>query len=176
LPPPIDRDVKLLVEEVIPRVTEYGPLLELRLEDGRIFKLYSIPLEIASAVNKLREGNSYPPYINRESVFDALVDLRDLIKDLLDKLTRVVINEMDPDTGLYTAVIEFNLGGIILRKKMIPSHATYLALLAEKPIYVSKRLVDEQELHERQMEELRDLIRGAAEEEGEEGEEEEEEE
>ncbi len=165
MPPPIDRDVKLLVEEVIPRVTEYGPLLELRLEDGRVFRLYSIPLEIASAVNKLREGNSYLPYVNRESVFDALVDLKDLVKELLDKLTRVVINEMDPETGLYTALIEFDLGGIILRKKMIPSHATYLALLAEKPIYVSKRLVDEQEAHEQRWEELREMLRRAAEEE-----------
>ncbi len=153
MPPPPGRDVHLLVEEVTPRITNMGVLLEFRLEDGRIFRLYGIPPEVASAVNKLKEGSSYDIYVNRESVFDALVDLREFIKDLLDKVVRVVINEFDYETGLYTAEIEFNLGGLILRKKMIPSHAIYLALLAEKPIYVSKRLVDEQErLHEQLLE------------------------
>ena len=154
MPPPPGRDIHLLVEEVIPRITNFGVLLEFRLEDGRTFKLYNIPPEIASAVNKMREGMSYDIYVNRESVFDALVDLREFLKDLLDRVVRVIINEFDYDTGLYTAEIEFNLEGIILRKKMIPSHAIYLALLAEKPIYVSKRLVDEQEKFEQMQQQL----------------------
>ncbi len=145
MPPPPGQDVKLLVEEVIPRFTNVGFILEFKLEDGRTFRLYSIPAEVASAVNKMRSGESYEIYVNRESVFDALVDLRDLLRELLDRIVKVVINEFDYDTGLYTAEIEFDLGGILLRKKMIPSHAVYLALLANKPIYVSKRLVDEQE-------------------------------
>ena len=166
MPPPPGRDVNLLVEDVQPRVTNAGWILEFRLEDGRIFRLYGIPPEVASAVHKMKEGTSYSMYANRESVFDALVDLKDFIKDLLDRLTRVVINEFNHDTGLYTAVIEFDLGGITLRKKMIPSHAIYLALLAEKPIYVSKRLVDEQErLHAALLEELEELEESEEEEE-----------
>ena len=168
MPPPLGRDVKLLVEDVTPKLTEAGYILEFRLEDGRVFKLYGIPPEVASGVNKMKEGQSYEIFANRESVFDALVDLKEFLRDLLDKIDRVVINELDYNTGLYTAELEINLGGIILRKRMIPSHAIFLALLAGKPIYVSKRLVDEQEMYELELMRL--------EEEGEEGEDDEEEE
>lgn len=172
MPPPPGRDVKLLVEEVVPKFTDAGYILEFRLEDGRVFRLYGIPPEVASGVNKMKEGYSYEIFANRESVFDALVDLKEFIKDLLDKIDRVVISELDYNTGLYTAEIEFNLGGIVLRKRMIPSHAIYLALLAGKPIYVSKRLVDEQEMYELEMLRLEEEEENEEEEEGEEGEEE----
>ena len=169
MPPPPGRDVHLLVEDVYPRESEHGWFLEFRLEDGRIFRLYAIPPEVASAVNKIKEGRSFDVYAKRESVFDALVDLKDLIKDLLESLERVIINEYNVFTGLYTATIEFNLGGIILRKKMIPSHAIYLALLANKPIYVSKRLVDEQEkLYQRMLEMMEEMMEEGEEEEREE--------
>jgi Uncharacterized conserved protein len=60
-------------------------------------------------------------------------------------LERVVIDELSQETGLFSASVELKFDGVLIQKKMIPSHAIYLALVSERPVFVKRELVDEQE-------------------------------
>ncbi|MCE4601772.1 MAG: DUF151 domain-containing protein [Desulfurococcales archaeon] len=130
------------------RIVEYHDMhistyvigLKLLLEDGRSFVLVNIPYEVAEAIKVLNEGEAPP---RRQSLFSLLVNHEYFREALGRGLKRVVIDELDYETSLYTATVEFEEGGITLKVKMIPSHAIYMALLAERPIYVLEDLVEE---------------------------------
>jgi len=152
LPPPKGSDILLEARNVTAMITPSIPnipVIVLELEDGREFTLYNVPFEIVEALNKIERQKDEPslPGI-RETVFDILIDMRNFFKELEKRLEYVVIDEIDYNTYLYTAKASFNLGGIYMMRRMVPSHAIFLARLFNKPIYVSKRLVDEQESFE----------------------------
>ncbi len=120
------------------------PVLECHLEDGRNFYLYYVPLEIVVAINNLRHGGKF--ISERESVYDILSFLKNDLRGALGKhLEKVIIDELNPQTMLYTATLEIKTNGALIKRKMVPSHAIFLALIAEKEIYVESRLVDQQE-------------------------------
>ena len=130
------------------RIVEYEEMqfstyiigLKLKLEDGRSFVLVNIPYEVAEAIRVYNNGVEPP---RRQSIFSLLLNHEEF-KDVIGRgLKRIIIDELDYETGLYTATVEFEDEGITLRVKMIPSHAIYLALISGKPIYVSERLVEE---------------------------------
>ncbi|BES80595.1 hypothetical protein [Pyrodictium abyssi] len=153
MPPPRSSDVLLEARSVTAMIIPnppHIPVIVLELEDGREFTLYNVPFEIVQALNRLEEGEDVPSLgSQRETVFDVLTDLRSFIEELGKHLEHVVIDEIDYSTFLYTAKASFNLGGLYMIRRMVPSHAIFLARLFRKPIYVSKRLVDEQEEYER---------------------------
>ena len=61
-------------------------------------------------------------------------------------LEKVIIDELDTNTGLYTAKLFINIEGKMkMTIPMVPSHAIYLALLTDKPIYVDEDLVNDEE-------------------------------
>ncbi|GAB6148548.1 bifunctional nuclease family protein [Stetteria hydrogenophila] len=113
--------------------------MELYLEDGRAFTMYNIPLDVALTLEALRGERDYPA---RKSVFDFLANYEPFKEALARNLRRVVINEIDKSTGLYTATAEFEDDGFRTSIKMIPSHAVFLAVLSDAPIYVDERLVE----------------------------------
>jgi len=131
----------------------YMPVgLKLELEDGRVFTMYAVPPEVIEAIIMI-ERNDPPP--RRQSLFTFLA-YNESFKDLLDVvLEKVVIDEFDPNTGLYTATVHLESDGLSLAVKMIPSHAVYLALVGGKPVYVTEDLV---EISMRDQEELSDLL------------------
>lgn len=152
MPPPKGSDILLEARNVTAMITPSVPnipVIVLELEDGREFTLYNVPFEIVEALNKIERQKDEPslPGI-RETVFDILIDMRNFFEELGKRLEYVVIDEIDYNTYLYTAKASFNLGGIYMMRRMVPSHAIFLARLFDKPIYVSKRLVDEQESFE----------------------------
>ncbi len=152
MPPPRGRDILLKVSQVDALITPnppHLPIIILTLEDGRSFTLYGVPYEVVIAINKLQNPDEYMNYNNRESLFEILLHFRDELLNIASRMVRVIVDEIDYNTGLYSAKAEFDLDGILLRKRMIPSHAVYMALLFNRPIYVAKRLVDEQEEMER---------------------------
>ncbi|MEB3774053.1 MAG: DUF151 domain-containing protein [Desulfurococcales archaeon] len=138
--------------EVLPfeRVIEYVNMnfsayvvgLKLVLEDGRSFVLVNIPHEVAEAIRVFNNGQTPP---RRQSIFSLLLSHEEFKEALGRALKRVIIDELDYETSLYTATVEFEEEGITLRVKMIPSHAIYMALIAGKPIYVKEELVEESE-------------------------------
>jgi len=152
LPPPKGSDILLEARNVTAMITPSVPnipVIVLELEDGREFTLYNVPFEIVEALNKIERQKDEPSLPGmRETVFDVLIDMRNFFEELGKRLEYVVIDEIDYNTYLYTAKASFNLGGIYMMRRMVPSHAIFLARLFDKPIYVSKRLVDEQESFE----------------------------
>ncbi len=112
--------------------------LRLHLEDNKRLTLVNIPPEIAATINRLNMGD-VPP--ERQSLYDVLANnekFRDVFEKILEK---VIIDEINMENGLYSAHAIFKSEGITLKVKMIPSHAIYLALVLDKPIYVSEALV-----------------------------------
>jgi len=138
-------DEYIRVEDVIPEL-QLGRLFTTRiicrLEDGRYFFLERVPFDIVISLKKLR-GEEVED--DRERLVDILVSMPEVLDLLGRHLRRVIINELDPETEVYSAVVEFTDGEMTLRRKMVPSHAIFLAILTNKPIYVRKTLVDQQE-------------------------------
>lgn len=113
--------------------------LRLYLENEEIFEMYYVPPEVIEALQMIRRGDPPP---RRQSLF-SLLAFHDEFKDIVDRsLERIVIDEYDEATGVYTATAHFESDGLHVSIKMIPSHAVFLALVADKPIYVSQELVD----------------------------------
>ncbi len=159
MPPPRSSDVLLEARSVNAMIMPnppHIPVIVLELEDGREFTLYNVPFEIVQAINKMQSDELSLPG-ERETVFEVLVDLKELLSELGKRLEYVVIDEIDYSTWLYTAKASFRLyEGVHMTRRMVPSHAIFLALLFNKPIYVSKRLVDEQQEYERRLREARE--------------------
>ncbi len=112
--------------------------LRLLLEEGKSLTLVNIPPEIAATIDRLNRGEAPP---ERQSLYDVLANnerFRIVFGEVLDK---VVIDELNMDTGLYNARAILRSEGLTLRVTMIPSHAIYLALVLDRPIYVTEELV-----------------------------------
>ncbi|GBF08898.1 hypothetical protein apy_06230 [Aeropyrum pernix] len=115
-------------------------VMELKLENGSKFVMSNIPIEIVEAVNVLKNNIDTP---RRQSLFIFLMN-SEVFKDAaVNAVKEVVIDEIDQNTGLYTATLVLEEDGFKLKLKMIPSHAVYLALIAGRPIYVLEKLVHE---------------------------------
>ena len=119
--------------------------MQLLLDDGRTFTMVNIPVEVALAVRALRGEGEYP---ERKSLFDLLANYESFKEEIARTLKRVVIDELDPQTGLYTATAEFEDEGMVSKVRMIPSHAVFLAMLVDAPIYVREDFVDEYDVFE----------------------------
>ncbi|AWR97193.1 bifunctional nuclease family protein [Acidianus sulfidivorans JP7] len=126
------------------------PVMVCYLDDGREFNLFYVPVEIVIAINKLKKQVEEDNILNdkRENVFDILAFIPEITEELNKHINKVIIDDISG--SLYIATIELKFDGVIIQKRMIPSHAIYLALIANKPIYVRKSLVDEQEKERKQ--------------------------
>ncbi len=121
-------------------------LIRCRLEDSREFVLYHVPLEIVRAINKMKGLLEEDPSSARHSLFDILPYFEKAVEQFRKVIEKVVIDELDPKTKLfYTAKLYLDLDKVKMKIPMIPSHAIYLALITEKPIYVSEELVRKSE-------------------------------
>lgn len=117
--------------------------MNIELEDDRIFTMVNIPPDVAEAISIFLGERGYPSW--RQSLFTLLLQ-NESLRDALSKgLDRVVIDELDERSGVYSATVVFKGDGVSMSVKMIPSHAVYLALLAGKSIYVHEKLLQEQE-------------------------------
>lgn len=116
------------------------------LENDEVFTLYNIPLEIAKAIEKLNnpagEEPLNPASDERESVYDVLLLLAPKLRELRNSIKRVVIDSYDVSRGVYNASIHMKIDGVTLKKRMIPSHAIFVSLIFDKPIYVTKEVLE----------------------------------
>lgn len=117
-------------------------VLELKLENGKTFIMSNVPLEIVEAINVFKNNINMP---RRQSLYIFLMGNEDFREAIVRNVKEVVIDELDSRTGLYTASLILEGDGFNLTLKMIPSHAVFIALLAQKPIYVREDLVVEEE-------------------------------
>ena len=131
------------VEAFLMPTPPYVPVITCHLEDGRQFTLYYVPYEIVIAINRI-QGEKYD--VERESVFDVLPMVTGDLKDKLkNRIKAVYIDYLNKETMLYTATMEIKIDGAIVRRRTIPSHAIYLALLSNSDIYILDDLVKQQE-------------------------------
>ncbi|OYT40038.1 MAG: hypothetical protein B6U89_03120 [Desulfurococcales archaeon ex4484_58] len=114
------------------------------LEDNRLFFLERVPPDIVISLRRL-DGEDIND--ERERFVDILLSMPDAIEAIGKYLKRVVIDNLDEDSGIYSATVEFVDDGITVKRKMVPSHAIFLARLTNKPIYVKRKLVDQQEMY-----------------------------
>ncbi len=114
------------------------------LEDGREFNLFYVPADIVLAINKVKKQSEESASLDkRETIYDIISFIPEVSEELSKHINKVVIDDMI-DT-VYVATVELKFDGVIIQKRMIPSHAIYLALITNKPIFVKRKLVEEQE-------------------------------
>jgi len=145
----------LLVEKISTSLfagREVSPRLILHLEDGRRFYLENVSYDIFVSIKRNLEEEGLDE--ERGMITDVIESVPEFITALGRNLKHVLIDGFNPDKGVYSATVEFVNGKFSTKRKMVPSHAIYLAILAGKPIYVSEQLVDEQERLYRIFEEL----------------------
>jgi bifunctional DNase/RNase len=118
------------------------PVLQCELEDGRSFSLYQIPVDVMLGIIRLKGEDVYN---ERETLFELITLFREDFNVIRNKIEMIIIDELDKETNLYNAKIIIRGDGYKIMKKMVPSHAIYLAYLLEIPMYVKKELVDQQE-------------------------------
>ncbi len=140
-----------LDEDLVKVVDVYGEIQYERLfvtriicilEDGRSFFLERVPFDIVLALKRMH-GEEIPD--DRERLVDILLSMPQVLEVIGRNLRRVIINELDEESGVYSAIAEFTDGEVMIQRKMVPSHAIFIAALTKKPIYIAKRLVDQQE-------------------------------
>jgi len=136
------------------------------LEDGRIFRMGGISLDIAAEIKKYlaKSGGDRKrlatDLINRNdprfTIIDMLIDFPDIEKVLHESIREVVIDYFDPNYNIYGASIILDDAYTIAKKRvmMIPSHAILLALIANRKVYVAKELVDDQMLSEDELDRM----------------------
>ena len=132
------------IEPVVTRDDEVEVgLLTCYLENGDNFVLYNVPPEIARAIARLRSDDVYMDYSLdiRETIYELLIMLSPKLRSIAKHLAMVVIDGFDSRTMTFKASLFLEIDGIRLRKVMIPSHAIFLALLFNKPIYVTDDVV-----------------------------------
>ncbi|MEM4884360.1 MAG: DUF151 domain-containing protein [Saccharolobus sp.] len=127
------------------------PTIVCYLEDGRQFYLFSVPAEIVVAINKTK-GNKEEEEVGdkRENIYDILTFIPEVVDQFSKHLEKVTVDDIIRETGVYVATVEFKFDGVTIQKRMIPSHAIFLAIITNKPIFVKKELVDEQEKESRE--------------------------
>ena len=135
------------VVDVEPMIAKEGEfeigLLTCYLENGESFVLYNIPPEIARAISKLRSDDAYFEIRedNRETIYELLIMLSPKLSEIGNSIGMVVIDHFDMSTMTYRASLYIEVDGIRIRKVMIPSHAIFLALLFNRPIYVTDEVL-----------------------------------
>jgi len=131
-------------------------VLELFLEDGRVFRMGGISIDIAAEIRKYLAKSGGPStrigtdLINRNdprfTIIDMLIDFPDIERVLHESIKEVVIDYFDPNYNIYGASIVLDDSYTIAKKRvmMIPSHAILLALIANRKVFVARELVDDQ--------------------------------
>ncbi len=143
------------VTDVEPFVTEsedfISGALTCYLERGGSFVLYYVPVEVARAIARLKALDEVIELANdfRDSIYELLIMMSPKLKELGNSIERVVIDGYNERNAAYSASLYLNADGIEVKYTLIPSHAIFLALLFNKPIYVTEDIVKiSQELEE----------------------------
>ena len=107
------------------------------LEDGSVFTLYNIPkfiaMECMRLTNKL--ANDF-----RLSISEVLAEIPEIEKALSKNIEYIIIDDFDPELGVYSATIK-RKGSGNRTVKVIPSHGLLLSIIGGIDIYVSKKLI-----------------------------------
>lgn len=118
------------------------PVLEMKLEDGSIFRMGGIPQNIALEIWEVLERKKLPAEMEFERV-DPRLTLSQVITELAE-VKRVRITDILPQYNVYVAELDLIPEGFgkPVTLQMVPSHAILVALRARAEIYVSRSLIE----------------------------------
>ncbi|MCD6491129.1 MAG: hypothetical protein ACP6IQ_05840 [Candidatus Njordarchaeia archaeon] len=117
------------------------PVLEMRLEDGKLFRMGGIPPTIAIEIWEVLESRKNTALdLERR---DPRLTLSQAIIEMAE-VKRAKITDILPKFNVYVAEIDLIPEGFgkPITLRMIPSHAILIALRAGASIFVSKDLVE----------------------------------
>ncbi len=135
------------VTDVEPFVTEADDFmsgaLTCYLEHGGSVVLYYVPLEVARAIARLKAMEEVIEAAQdfRDSIYELLIMMAPKLRDLGESIEMVVIDGYNEKSATYSASLYLNADGIKVKYTLIPSHAIFLAMLFNKPIYVTEEIV-----------------------------------
>lgn len=117
------------------------PVLLLILDNGEELELYNVPYEIARFVMNDFTFVEKDSNKERNDIFSFIATHEDIVNLLKDDIEKVVIDDFDEKNMVYSATIYFSRGGTKIQRKFIPSHAIFLAIIANKEIFVSEKVL-----------------------------------
>ena len=143
------------LEGSVLRVVDFEPLitetdgyemgaLNCLLENGDVLTLYNVPIEITKAIAKLIKEDDILEVEDddrRDSIYELLIMIHPKLKAFKESLNHVVIDSFNRSFSTYSASLYMHVDGIYIKRVMIPSHAIFLALLFNKPVYVTEDVV-----------------------------------
>ncbi|MGQ4890863.1 MAG: hypothetical protein ACP6IP_00040 [Candidatus Njordarchaeia archaeon] len=120
------------------------PVLELKLEEGHIFRMGGIPTSIAMEIWEVLERKKASDSSNIE--VDPRYTLSQVINEIAE-VKRVKIVDLLEKYNVYVAEVDMIPEGFgkPVALKMIPSHAILIGVRANAEMYVNKDLVEESE-------------------------------
>jgi len=133
-------EIKVVKVEIrLPAYPSLPPALTLQLEDGRIFPMFSIPINTIIAIGNIIYGKRIVDD-ERKNFGEILAEIP-LLREYLKKIVRkVVIDRIDNNDRFY-ATATLTVDGDEKIITMVPSSAILLALLANAEIYVDEMLL-----------------------------------
>jgi len=117
------------------------PVLELKLENGTVFRMGGIPQSIALEIWEVLEKRRN---FNEDFDIDPRFSLSQVVNEIAE-VKRVRIEDVLEKYNVYVAEVDLVPEGFgkPLTLKMIPSHAILLGLRAKAEIYVRSELVED---------------------------------
>lgn len=133
-------EIKVIKVEIrLPTYPSLPPALTLQLENGKVFPMFSIPVNTIVAIGNIIYGKRIVED-ERKNFGEILAEIP-LIREYLGKVVKKVVIDRIDNSDRFYATATLALNGNEKSVTMVPSSAILLALLANAEIYVDEMLL-----------------------------------
>jgi len=133
-------EIKVVKVEIrLPTYPSLPPALTLQLENGKVFPMFSIPVNTIVAIGNIIYGKRIVED-ERKNFGEILAEIP-LIREYLGKIVKKVVIDRIDNSDRFYATATLALNGNEKSVTMVPSSAILLALLANAEIYVDEMLL-----------------------------------
>jgi len=133
-------EIKVVKVEIrLPTYPSLPPALTLQLEDGRVFPMFSIPVNTIIAIGNIIYGKRIVDD-ERKNFGEILAEIP-IVREQLGKIVKKVVIDRIDNSDRFYATATLALNGDEKLVTMVPSSAILLALLANAEIYVDEMLL-----------------------------------
>jgi len=133
-------EIKVVKVEIrLPTYPSLPPALTLQLEDGRVFPMFSIPVNTIIAIGNIIYGKRIVD--DERKNFGEILAEMPIVREQLGKIVKKVVIDRIDNSDRFYATATLALNGNEKLVTMVPSSAILLALLANAEIYVDEMLL-----------------------------------
>jgi len=133
-------EIKVVKVEIrLPTYPSLPPALTLQLENGKVFPMFSIPVNTIVAIGNIIYGKRIVED-ERKNFGEILAEIP-LVREYLRKIVKKVVIDRIDNSDRFYATATLALNGNEKSVTMVPSSAILLALLANAEIYVDEMLL-----------------------------------